>query len=149
MTKTNKVLAILVACLISTGCSLFKTEQFDSISSYSEPRFQNSGKIELKVNKIDIISEFTPSFRRPNIEHLLPISIEKSARIWANDRLEGRYCELAMFKRKISVEAREDIALPFAVAHVNQHVAPLASVHHQPELIGADKWERNDGLQCH
>lgn len=89
MTKTNKVLAILVVCLISTGCSLFKTEQFDSISSYSEPRFQNSGKIELKVNKIDIISEFTPSFRRPNIEHLFPISIEKSARIWANDRLEA------------------------------------------------------------
>ena len=89
MTRISKILSVLVVCILSTNCSLFQKENFDTTTSYSEPRFDNSGKIELKVNKIDITSEFTPSFRRPNIEHLFPISIEKTARIWAQDRLEA------------------------------------------------------------
>jgi len=89
MTRISKILSVLVMCILSTNCSLFQKENFDTTTSYSEPRFDNSGKIELKVNKIDITSEFTPSFRRPNIEHLFPISIEKTARIWAQDRLEA------------------------------------------------------------
>lgn len=56
---------------------------------YVEPRFDDQPKIELEVNKIDVVSEFTPSFTRPNVEHLFPVSIEKSARIWARDRLEA------------------------------------------------------------
>lgn len=56
---------------------------------FTEPRFDNKPKIELQVGKIDVISEFTPSFTRPNVEHLFPISIEKTARIWAHDRLEA------------------------------------------------------------
>lgn len=35
------------------------------------------------------MSEFTPSFRRPNVEHLLPISLEKTAKQWAKDRLDA------------------------------------------------------------
>jgi len=89
MTRTIKKLGILLICILSAGCGLLNKEQFNDTSSYDEPRFNSSEKIELKVNKIDVISEFTPSFRRPNIEHLFPISIEKSARIWANDRLEA------------------------------------------------------------
>lgn len=56
---------------------------------YTEPRFDSQNPIELEVSKIEIISEFTPSFTRPNVEHLFPVSIEKTARIWANDRLEA------------------------------------------------------------
>lgn len=56
---------------------------------FTEPRFDNLPKIELQVGKIDIVSEFTPSFTRPNVEHLFPVSIEKSASIWARDRLEA------------------------------------------------------------
>ena len=37
----------------------------------------------------DIISEFTPSFTRPNVEHLFPISIEKTAKLWGQDRLKA------------------------------------------------------------
>lgn len=85
---------------------------------------------------------FATGYAVSQAEHLMEVPIAVAGR-----GIHCRYCELAMFKRKISVEAREDIALPFAVAHVNQHVAPLASVHHQPELIGADKWERNDGVE--
>lgn len=89
MIKIKRILSILVLCGLSTGCSLFSHPSLENTAPYDEPRFNNSGKIELKVNKIDVISEFTPSFRRPNVEHLFPISIEKTARIWANDRLEA------------------------------------------------------------
>lgn len=71
-----------------TACStLFGTS--DDISQYKEPRYQNEPPIELNVNKIDIISEFTPSFTRPNVEHLLPVSIEKTAKLWGQDRLKA------------------------------------------------------------
>lgn len=53
---------------------------------YSEPRYDEA-PIQLKVNKIDVVSEFTPSFMRPNVEHLFPVSIEKTAELWAQDRL--------------------------------------------------------------
>ena len=56
---------------------------------FIEPRFKNEAPIEMEVSKIEVISEFVPSFERPNVEHLFPVSIEKSARIWANDRLEA------------------------------------------------------------
>ena len=89
MAKFSKFLSILIVCGLSTGCALFKGDTSNMEAPSIEPRFNNSGKIELKVNKIDVISEFTPSFRRPNVEHLFPISIEKTARLWAHDRLEA------------------------------------------------------------
>lgn len=89
MTKTRKLLSILIACGLSASCGFFQKAPLESDEGYAEPRFTNAGKIELKVNKIDVISEFTPSFRRPNVEHLFPISIEKTARLWAQDRLEA------------------------------------------------------------
>lgn len=89
MTKISKFLSILIACGLSASCGFFQKAPLESNEGYAEPRFSNSGKIELKVNKIDVISEFTPSFRRPNVEHLFPISIEKTARLWAQDRLEA------------------------------------------------------------
>ena len=89
MIKLSKFLSIVIVCGLSVGCGFFQNEHFEKETSNSEPRFNNSGKIELKVNKVDVVSEFTPSFRRPNVEHLFPISIEKTARLWANDRLEA------------------------------------------------------------
>ena len=89
MTKLCKFLSILLVCSLSISCGFLQKGQIDGLDSSDEPRFNKSGKIDLKVSKIDVISEFTPSFRRPNVEHLFPISIEKTARIWANDRLEA------------------------------------------------------------
>ena len=89
MTRFAKFLGILVICGLSTGCGLFKGDTSNMEAPSVEPRFNNSGKIELNVNKIDVVSEFTPSFRRPNVEHLFPNSIEKTARLWAHDRLEA------------------------------------------------------------
>ena len=76
-------------------CSLFimscaTTSDTDAVPlRYSEPRFQTVAPIELNVEKVEVISEFIPSFTRPNVEHLFPVSIEKSAKLWAEDRLKA------------------------------------------------------------
>ncbi len=59
------------------------------IKTYTPPRFTNQEQIKLNVESINTQSEFSPTFTRPNVEHLLPISIEKTTRIWADDRLEA------------------------------------------------------------
>ena len=76
-------------------CSLFlfactSTTDTDAVPlKYNEPRFQTKAPIVLDVEKVDVISEFVPSFTRPNVEHLFPVSIEKTAKIWAEDRLKA------------------------------------------------------------
>ncbi len=88
MISAKKILSLVGISISLTACStLFGTP--DEVSQYKEPRYQNETPIELKVNKIDIISEFTPSFTRPNVEHLLPVSIEKTAKLWGQDRLKA------------------------------------------------------------
>lgn len=88
MTIFRKILPLFVMISIISGCAWFKSED-PEMERYREPRFSSASPIELKVKQIDIISEFTPSFTRPNVEHLFPISIEKTARIWAKDRLKA------------------------------------------------------------
>ncbi|MBP1532003.1 MAG: hypothetical protein ILA52_00685 [Alphaproteobacteria bacterium] len=56
---------------------------------YSELHFDNKAPIKLNVKTIEVKSEFTPSFTRPNVEHLFPVSIEKTAKTWARERLEA------------------------------------------------------------
>ena len=86
----NKIknIALMFLGLFLVGCQT--TQDTDAIPlRYSEPRFQTTAPIELNVEKIDVISEFVPSFTRPNVEHLFPVSIEKAAKIWAEDRLKA------------------------------------------------------------
>ena len=87
MKTLNKIFLTLIVISLSAGCALFGTPE--EPERYSDIRFENQTPIKLKVNKVEVISEFTPTFRRPNVEHLFPISIEKTARNWAHDRLEA------------------------------------------------------------
>ena len=84
--KIKNIFAAAAVILLSACAS---SQEVAETRRVVEPRFDQSPKIELNVSRIDVISEFTPSFTRPNVEHLFPISIEKAARIWANDRLEA------------------------------------------------------------
>lgn len=86
MNKLNKIFS-LFAVILLTACA--NSGEVAETRRFTEPRFDANAPIELNVNKIDVISEFTPSFTRPNVEHLFPVSIEKAARIWASDRLEA------------------------------------------------------------
>lgn len=78
------IFGIMFAVVLS-GCSTVREAEPEP-AVYSEPRY-DSAPIQLKVNRIDVVPEFTPSFMRPNVEHLFPVSIEKTAEFWAQDRL--------------------------------------------------------------
>ena len=89
MIKARKVLfSILAAASLSACGTLYGTPE-EEIPQYREPRFQEQQAIELRVNRVDTSSEFTPSFTRPHVEHLFPVSIEKSATLWAHDRIKA------------------------------------------------------------
>ena len=84
----KKIFAVLTICFMVPACAGVQDDMAEP-RRYEDLSFTNQPPIKLKVNKIDIVSEFTPTFKRPNVEHLFPISIEKTARIWARDRLEA------------------------------------------------------------
>lgn len=76
------------------GCFIFlaacaSDKDVGETRRYTEPRFNNEKPIDLLVSKVNIVSDFSPSFTRPNVEHLFPVSLERTARIWATDRLRA------------------------------------------------------------
>lgn len=57
------------------------------------------GKFTFDVARIDLISEYKPTYQRPNIEHTFPVVPEQAMRRWAEDRLAvtGRPGRVARF----------------------------------------------------
>ncbi len=89
MTVAKKLFSIIGLTLALSACGTLYGTPEDELPRYQEPRYSEEKPIELKVSKINIISEFTPTFTRPNVEHLFPVSIEKTAKLWAQDRLKA------------------------------------------------------------
>lgn len=87
MNKLRNIMLVFSSLFLLSCAS---TSDVDAVPlKYSEPRFQTSAPIELDVEKVEVVSEFIPSFTRPNVEHLFPVSIEKAAKLWAEDRLKA------------------------------------------------------------
>ncbi|MBQ8661468.1 MAG: hypothetical protein IJ482_04000 [Alphaproteobacteria bacterium] len=89
MTITKRILTLCAVCGLLSGCAYLFPSDNEELPRYTEPRYDTEEPIQLKVSKINVISEFTPSFTRPHVEHLFPVSIEKTAKLWANDRLKA------------------------------------------------------------
>ncbi|MFV0625835.1 MAG: hypothetical protein ACK5N8_00615 [Alphaproteobacteria bacterium] len=86
MNKFSKIILSLISFSLISACTLSKDEE---IEKFNEPRYTDRGQIELKVSNIEIESDFVSKLRAPNVEHLFPISIEKTAKLWARDRLRA------------------------------------------------------------
>ena len=127
----KKILSAIAAIVMIQGCSSINDNRAE-ISRYEDPSFKDLPPIQLKVNKIDIISEFTPSFQRPNVEHLFPVSIEKAARIWASERLEAvdfSSNKIARFIIKDASVTEEEIKTPdLFTANKTKYRAKLIAV---------------------
>ncbi len=89
MTVAKKLFSIIGLTFALSACGTLYGTPEDELPRYQEPRYTEEKPIELKVNKINIVSEFTPTFTRPNVEHLFPVSIEKAAKLWGQDRLKA------------------------------------------------------------
>ncbi len=83
----KKLFALMLIAFFVSACS--SADKVPAPQKFREQHFDSKQAIDLKVNKIDIVSEFVPSFTRPNVEHLFPVSIEKTAMNWGNDRLRA------------------------------------------------------------
>jgi hypothetical protein len=57
--------------------------------TYPDIHFTSAPAIRLAVGGVDIRSEFKPSFRSPNVEHLFPVPPARAAENWAHDRLQA------------------------------------------------------------
>lgn len=91
VTKMNtlmKTIGLGALALLLNACSSMNNNTA-APERYSDLHFDNKAPIPLMVKTVEVKSEFTPSFTRPNIEHLFPISIEKTAKTWAKERLEA------------------------------------------------------------
>lgn len=88
MINIIKKLCAISSIIALSACASMNNDEA-APERYSDLHFDNKKPIELMVQKIDVKSEFTPSFTRPNVEHLFPVSIEKTAKTWADERLEA------------------------------------------------------------
>ncbi len=84
-----KILPLFLLAVLVSGCGRLYYVEPEELPTYTEPRYDTNEPIQLKVSKVEVISEFTPSFTRPNVEHLFPVSIEKTAKLWGQDRLKA------------------------------------------------------------
>ena len=88
MKNIFKTMFLAAVALSLNACSTM-TNNHAAPERYSDLHFDNKKPIQLMVKTINVKSEFSPSFTRPNVEHLFPVSIEKTAKTWAKERLEA------------------------------------------------------------
>ena len=86
MKQFKKLFGALAVILLVSACSTTETPE---VQRFNTPRFTDKAPIELKVNKIETVSEFTPQFKAPYVEHMFPIPLEATAKTWAKDRLSA------------------------------------------------------------
>jgi len=58
------------------------------VPHYPDIRFTQKDPMIVKALRVDIASDFQPTFAAPHVEHIVPISPERMARQWAMDRLQ-------------------------------------------------------------
>ncbi|MBM3511031.1 MAG: hypothetical protein FJX61_12995 [Alphaproteobacteria bacterium] len=70
-----------------------------------ELTYAHLGPIRLDVARIEIVDDYLPPLRRPNVEHEFPIPPADAARRWVNDRLQaaGRQRTARFFIRTAAV----------------------------------------------
>lgn len=83
-----KMIGATAAVLLLSACASMNNNTAVP-ERYSDLHFDNKAPIPLMVKAVEVKSEFTPTFTRPHVEHLLPMSIEKTAKTWAKERLEA------------------------------------------------------------
>ncbi len=52
-----------------------------------ELTYSHLGQIRLDVAEVEIVENYVPPLREPNVEHLIPVSPAQATRQWATDRL--------------------------------------------------------------
>ncbi len=78
--KFLKTLALLAVVMLP-ACAAPPPVRLPDMTFTDRPRFL------LDVAEIQVVDQYQPTFRLPNIEHQVPVSPAKAAERWARDRL--------------------------------------------------------------
>lgn len=85
MPRVLKIIFLLAVPLLALGgCET--PVQMQSLPALS---YSHLGPLKLNVAKIEIVSQYRPPLKRPNVDHLFPTPPLKAIRQWAADRLQA------------------------------------------------------------
>lgn len=57
--------------------------------TYPEITWAHLPPFELDVAAVEVVSEYEPPYKEPNVEHLFPVPPGEAARRWADDRIRA------------------------------------------------------------
>ena len=88
MRKPNRMKRAFAAIALAAGV-LAACAQTPPPHPLPDLTFSQLGKIQLNVASVEIVENYIPPLRGPNIEHLFPLSPTQAARRWSEDRLSA------------------------------------------------------------
>ena len=87
MFRFRRLFAPLIFALLPLG--LVACETTVQVENFSDITFAHLPPIKLNVAKIEVVSQYQPSLKAPNVEHLFPTSPVKALKQWAKDRFRA------------------------------------------------------------
>lgn len=75
-------IAALILLLVAGSCAQPPPRQ-----KFADLTWSHVTPFKLNVARIEVVSEFKPTFKPPHVEHLFPVPPEKAVRQWIEDRL--------------------------------------------------------------
>lgn len=80
--RLSRLMLALAGALALAAC-----ESQPVVQKLPELSFADKRPFQLNVGQLEIVPEYQPTGRRPNVEHLMPLSPENATVRWAQDRL--------------------------------------------------------------
>ena len=87
MSRFFRPLALIVLPVLALGLAACETPVV--VQSLPELTFVHLKPIKLDVATIEVVSQYRPPMKPPNVEHLFPTPPLKALRRWAGDRLKA------------------------------------------------------------
>lgn len=80
--RLSRLMLVLAGALALAACEAQPVAQ-----KLPELSFADKRPFQLNVGQLEIVPEYQPTGRKPNVEHLMPLSPENATVRWAQDRL--------------------------------------------------------------
>ena len=87
MSRFFRPFALIVLPVLALGLAACETPLVEQ--RLPELTFAHLKPIKLNVATIEVVSQYRPPMKRPNVEHLFPTPPLKALRRWAGDRLKA------------------------------------------------------------